>query len=387
MYVYFIVGLYLFFFISFRGNQIISTLYALNLQANFFEVGLIVALANLGPMVFAIMAGRVADRIGSRYPLMLGCFGLGVSLLLPYLVKDQLYILYLSQTILGIGYIFVIVNLQNLIGRLSSSENRSQNYSIFSLSVSAASLIGPSVTGFCIDFFGYNSTYLILALVAFIPSLVMLSNIFKLPEPVSKEKATLNSIKDLLNSRSLIKTYMTSAMILTGVGLYEFYFPIYGDYLGFSASAIGIILSIYAAAFFIVRSLMGYLTAKFGEDPILFSSMFTASGAFVLLPFFQGAVTLAVISFILGTGLGIGQPLSISMAYNSSPQGRTGEVLGIRMTINKTAQFLVPIVFGSVGSWLGVVPVFLTSAVFLFGAAYINLPSRRHKEENSSTLD
>ncbi len=278
------------------------------------------------------------------------------------------------------------MNIQNLIGRLSSLDNRSQNFAISGLGVSTASLIGPLLTGFSIDFLGYNSTYLVLSVCAFIPGLVMLSNVLKLPGPVSKEKTTQKSVKDLLRSKSLMKTYMTSAMILTGIGLYEFYFPIYGEYLGFSASTIGIILSIYAAAFLIVRSLMPYLTRKYGEEPILFSCMFIASGAFVLLPFFKGMIALGIISFILGMGLGIGQPLSISMAYSASPKGRTGEVLGIRLTINKTAQFLVPIVFGSVGSWLGVFPVFLTSAVLLFSTAYSNLSSQQKKETRANHL-
>lgn len=354
----------------------LTTLYAINLQASFFEIGLIVALANLGPMLFAVIAGRVSDRIGIRYPLILGSFGLGLSLLLPYLVKNQLYILYLSQILFGIAFIFVLVNIQNLIGGLSSPDNRSKHYAVYGLGVSTASLIGPSVTGLSIDFLGYNLTYLVLSLLAFIPGLVILTNALTLPELTSKEKTIQKNIKDLLKSKPLMKTYLTSAIILTGISLYEFYFPIYSNYLGFSASTIGIILSIYAAAFIIVRTLMPYLTSKYGEEPILFRCMFIASGAFVLLPFFKGMVALAIISFILGTGLGIGQPLSISMAYSASPKGRTGEVLGIRLTINKTAQFLVPIVFGSVGTWLGVFPVFFTSSLLLFSTAYVNLSSQ-----------
>ncbi len=79
MLVYRIVALFLFFYISFRGNLMLTTLYAINLQATSFEIGLIVALANFGPMLFAVIAGIISDRFEIRHPLALGSIGLGLS--------------------------------------------------------------------------------------------------------------------------------------------------------------------------------------------------------------------------------------------------------------------------------------------------------------------
>jgi len=44
-------------------------------------------------MLFAAYAGRLSDRIGLRLPLVSGILGTGIALLLPYLFKDQLFIL------------------------------------------------------------------------------------------------------------------------------------------------------------------------------------------------------------------------------------------------------------------------------------------------------
>lgn len=69
------------------------------------------------------------------------------------------------------------------------------------------------------------------------------------------------------------------------------------------------------------------------------------------------------------------------MAYNRSPKGRTEEVLGIRLTVNKTVQFLVPILFGSVGSLLGFFPVFWSNAVLLLfsGFSLIEKKAKAHE--------
>ena len=99
----------------------------------------------------------------------------------------------------------------------------------------------------------------------------------------------------------------------------------------------------------------------------------------MLIPLFQEFQALVIISFILGLGLGCGQPISLSMAYTASPTGRTGEVLGFRLTINKTVQFLVPIIFGSLGAVIGFFSIFLSSVVLLCAGSVYILLSRLRK--------
>jgi len=126
--------------------------------------------------------------------------------------------------------------------------------------------------------------------------------------------------------RSLRKTFITSGIILTGVGLYEFYFPIYGKTLGLSASTIGVIVSCNALAYILSRLLMQWLLRKFKDETVLGACLTISSIAFFLIPLFEQSLFLMVISFIMGLGMGCCQPLSIVMAYNRSPRGRTGEV-------------------------------------------------------------
>ena len=58
-------------------------------------------------------------------------------------------------------------------------------------------------------------------------------------------------------------------------------------------------------------------------------------------------------SFLLGIGAGVGQPLSMTMVFNASPKGREGEAAGMRITVNQIAHFVIPLFFGAVGSAAG----------------------------------
>lgn len=375
--IYRIVLVFLFFQVGFRGNAVLTTLYAVSLGADTMTVGIIIALAALFPMIFAIYAGRISDRVGYRLPLISGSFGVSLSLLLPFIVEGQLYILFVSQSLFGLAFIFLLVNIQNLIGGIGTTGDRSKNYAIYSLGISVAGLLGPVIAGFSIDHFGYNSTYLLLSIMAAVPGIIIALNIIRIPQPETSTDRNGAGIRELLCFRPLRKTYITSAMILIGVGLYELFFPIYGNRIGLSASSIGLILSVNASAYFAVRLMMPYLIKRYGEDIVIIACLIISASTFIFMPLTDRFIDLAVISFILGLGLGCGQPLSILMTYNYSPKGRTGEVLGLRLAINKVVQFSVPVLFGSVGNWVGFVPIFWANASLLFIGGLISIFDRR----------
>ena len=126
---------------------------------------------------------------------------------------------------------------------------------------------------------------------------------------------------------------------------------------------------------------MPVIVKKYNEETVLTASLLLSGMTFLLFPFFKGLVMLSLISFILGLGLGCGQPLAIMLTYNRAPVGRSGEALGMRITVNKFIQITVPILFGSIGNMFGLFPVFWTNALLLMGGGYIERVSRNKKSK------
>jgi len=183
--------------------------------------------------------------------------------------------------------------------------------------------------------------------------------------PATGEAAGTGGVLALLADANLRRAYIASGLVLTGVELFGFYAPVYGKSLGFSASVIGVLLATQAAAAFVVRLWMPRLAGRFGEEPVLAASLLVAAATYLLFPLFDDLAMLAAIAFALGLGLGCGQPLSVVLTYNRSPAGRAGEALGLRVTVNKATQIVVPVAFGSLGATAGVLPVFWGSAALL----------------------
>ena len=357
---------------SLRGSRVLLSLFAIRLGAGAFEIGILISVSSIFQLFLGIYAGRVSDRYGFRLPMLFGSLGSSISMMVPY-VYPQLVSLYVSRVLTGVSFIFFAVAVQNLAASLGGAEMRTRNLSTFSLGQSISGLLGPVLVGFSIDHFGHATSYLFLGLLALLPVLAL----FTFPQIVPraqgrKQKVAQSNLLQLVRIAPLRRTLLTGAIIFSGVDLLSFYLPIYGHSIGLSASTIGIILGAYAAAAFVVRMIMPALVKRASEERVLTLSLFASGITYLLFPFFQNPWILTLIAFMLGLGLGCGQPLSMMLTYSRSPDGRAGEALGLRITVNKVIQIGVPLVFGYIGSSFGLIPVFWSNAVLLVTGGYLN---------------
>lgn len=351
---------------AFRGSKVLVSLFALELGAPQIMLGVIVALYSLCPTLLALYAGKLTDRLGVRWPLVLGCMGIALSLALPGLLPS-LYTLYLSAFLIGLSFVFYNVSVQNLVGMLSSPDARTRNFSNLSLMIASGGFVGPLIAGFAIDSFGHAIGYLCISVLPVVSAAIIFNSrrgLKALSGAKAKEEKAGYAV-GLLNNPPLRRTLITSGIILTAIDLFQFYMPIYGHAIGLSASAIGMVLAMFAAAAFIVRTILPQIVKRFGEEQVLIGSIFISAGTYLLFPLVESGLLLGAIAFLLGLGTGCGQPLTLMMIYARAPEGRSGEALGLRMTINNLTHIVVPLFFGTLGTAFGITPVFLANAAML----------------------
>ena len=357
---------------GFGGAKVALPLHALSLGVDAFSVGVIMALWALCPMLIALSVGRLVDRVGPRVPMLAGTVGVAAALLVPYFFPGVAS-LYILALVVGTAFQFFFVPTQGITGALGGPEHRARNYSLLAVGFSIASFLGPLIAGFSIDYFGYETAYLMLAVC---PAIAVVLLGFKggmLPKAAiatgSEQKKS--SSFALLRIAKLRNAIIASGLISVGWDLYLFFFPIYGHSIGLSASAIGVIISMFAVAVFAIRVVLPVLVRKWSEFEILLHAIGFAGAALLLFPLFQNPYLLAVASFVLGLGCGVGQPMSMSLIYSLSPSGRASEGAGLRVTFNHFTHLVVPLAFGGIGTAFGFAPVFLScSALMLGGSGY-----------------
>ena len=363
---------------GFGGSRVLMALYALHLGADQLAIGALMALYALCPMLLAIHAGKLVDRVGPRLPMLAGTVGVFLGLLLPYFVPG-LATLYVSALVLGTSSQFFFVAVQGTAGAIGRPEDRVRNYAVLSVGFSIAIFFGPLIAGFSIDHLGHQPAYLALAACTVAPALLLWLKPDFLPKAAARgaEGQKKSGAFDLLRDARLRNTIIASGMLAIAWDLYQFYFPIYGHSLGLSATAIGLVMSLFAAAVFAVRMGLPHLARKLTEFEILVWAIALSGFAFLLFPLFTNPLLLAAVSFLLGLGVGCGQPISGALIYNLSPRGRAAEGAGMRVMFNNFTHVVVPLAFGGLGTALGFGPVFMSCSVLLLaGSCYTHRSNR-----------
>ncbi len=349
-----------------RGSKIVVSLLALELGASQFFVGVIVALYSLIPMFLGLYTGKLIDRVGVRWPIIGGSLGLMAGLLIPG-IAPTLPMLILSAAAIGAAHIFYNVSIQNLIGQLSHKEDRARNFSNFAMMMSLSGFLGPMTAGFLIDHLGHSTAYLVLALGPLTGALLMFT-LGKEPPAAARDKSAEEHTHHgfgLFAYKGLRRIIIVSAILLTGIDLLQFYMPIYGHSIGLSATRIGMVLAAFSAASFVVRVWMPAIVKRMGENNVLTFALGVAAVTYLIIPWLSSVWMLATCTFVLGLGMGCCQPLAMMMIFNRAPEGQSGEALGLRQTINHFTHMAVPICFGGLGTFFGVAPVFVVTALML----------------------
>lgn len=174
---------------GFGGSRVAVSLYALELGANQFAIGMLMALYGLCPMLLAVSIGKLADRIGPRLPMLMGTLGISLALALPPLFPG-LATLYLAALLVGTSFHFFFITVTGIAGGFGGPGNRVRNYALVSLGFSGAGFLGPMATGFSIDHLGYLPSFVLLASFPLVPALLLLFRPGFLPLPADGMRRT-----------------------------------------------------------------------------------------------------------------------------------------------------------------------------------------------------
>lgn len=352
------------------GTRVSVSLDALSQGASPALVGLLMALFALLPMFFGIPVGRLADRIGVRRPMLWGSIGCAVGGALPAILPG-LPALFVSASLIGLSFMLFQVPAQHATGELGGPANRAANFSWLALGYALSGFFGPLIAGFAIDSLGYRWAFAVLALIPLVPAGVLALNRPRLPQmPPHAEPKSSGGALDLLRLPALRRLFIVNALFAMGWDLHTIFVPIYGSRIGLSAAQIGMILAAFAAATFVVRLAIPWIGRHGNEAKMLTTALISAGAVYLAFPFLTSAAALAALSFVLGLALGSGQPVVLSLLHANAPAGRIGETVGMRMSLMQTMAVAVPLVFGALGSSIGILPVFWSVGVFLGTGGY-----------------
>jgi len=338
---------------AFAGSRVAVSLGALELGASPFAIGLLLSFYGLLPMFLSVPAGRWIDRVGMRLPMLAGTGLLAFGVAVPFLTWD-IGAMYLASVTIGLGMMAYYLSAQKAAGMIGGDEARTANFSLMALGFSMSGFLGPTSAGVAIDLIGHRWTFALLAAAALATLAVLLraSLTRELPAPgpqVAGPEAPPTRLMDLLGTPELRRLYLSVVVLSSAWDVHQFLVPLYGASLGISASKIGLVLGAFSVATFIVRLTLPWLAGRVGDWPLVLAAMAVAALVYLAYPVFPVLSTMLALSFLLGLGLGVAQPMMMAVLHRASPPDRIGEAAGLRMTLINGTQTFLPTAFGAFG--------------------------------------
>lgn len=359
--------------VALTGGRITVSLAALQMGLTPLNVGFLVAVFAVLPMLLSVHVGRWIDGVGLLRPMAMGTSLVVCGAAAPFLFQTP-FILLVAACGIGLGFMVQQVAIQNILGQAEPTL-RLRNFSWLSLGLAMSGFIGPLGAGLAIDHLGYQSAFGILTappLIALTIIMYLRHRLHAVGRAKKRPQQARQRTGELWSNPGLRRVLLCNLFLSGAWDTHLFVVPLYGVSIGLSATTIGIILSAFAGATFVIRLALPWIQQRVAPWTLVRTAMIVTALDFMLYPFFTHVFALMTMSFILGLALGGCQPTMLSMLHQHSPAGRAAEAGGLRMALVNSSQVTLPLICGAMGTVVGVTPLFWVYALMLSGGIWIN---------------
>lgn len=355
-----------------NGSRMAIPLQALQQGLGATVLGMLMALFAVLPVLLALPAGRMADRLGYHRPVHLA-LALSFAGALVGALSGHLLALCVAALLVGAGSSLGMIALQRTAGRLARNPaERLRIFSLIALAPAIANFAGPMMAGVLIDHAGFRTAFAALALLPLL-TLVFTRLVPRedvVPKPNSATASPPGKAWDLLRLPDFRRLLFINWLIAATWDAHSFALPILGHERALSASAIGMVLAAYAIASAAVRLLIPVLAERLSPRLMMGVALAMTAAMFGVYPLLDSAWAMAGCAALLGIALGAIQPAVMSTLHQVTPPDRQGEAQGLRSTFVHFSTLVMPLTFGAIGAALGVGPVFWLTAVVLSAGAW-----------------
>jgi MFS family permease len=363
---------------SMAGVRMAAPLQALREGHAAWVVGVLMGLFAAAPIVLALQAGRLADRRGYHHPMRIAVAltvgGAAVALASTWLPAWTFGMACVAATLVGAGANVGLIAIQRTAGRTAAdATDLKRVFSWLGLAPALANVVGPVLAGTLIDLGGFRAAYAALLLLP-LGALAWARRVPREAPVRAPADAVRPRARDLLRTPGLRRLLAVNWLLSSSWDVHAFLVPVLGHERGFSASAIGLVLGVFALSVAAIRLAIPLIAQHLREGQVLAGAMQWAAGVFALYPLAGSAAWMGVLAAALGLALGAVQPMIMTTLHQLTPADRHGEAIALRsMTINLSSA-LMPLLFGALGAAIGA-----SSLFWLMGAAVGagSVPARR----------
>lgn len=351
------------------GLRMAAPLFALREGYSPAAVGVLLALFAITQVFLSLPAGRFADRNGLKKPMGLAVMAAATGGALA-VVFPNFWVLCLGAIMTGGATGVASISMQRHVGRAAADATELKKvFSWLAIGPAVSNFVGPFSAGLLIDHAGvwlggqaadtngFRGAFLLMALLP-LATWLWIRRTVELPPVVTPANAPSKRTWDLLHQPLMRRLMVVNLLLAACWDVHTFVVPVMGHGMGFSASVIGAILGAFAVSATLIRLVLPLLASRIHEWAVLAVAMGWTALLFGIYPFLTTPLAMGICSVLLGFGLGSVQPMVMSTLHQITPETRHGEALGLRLMAINGASVAMPLLFGTMGTVVGVSLVF-----------------------------
>ncbi|MEU9014024.1 MFS transporter [Streptomyces sp. NPDC048479] len=347
---------------------------ALALGADERAIGVIAGVYALLPLFAAVPLGRRTDH-GRCAPLLPigvvlisgGCALSGTAVSLPAMAA--------WSGVMGLGHLCFVIGAQSIVARQSAPDEQDRNFGHFTIGASLGQLVGPIAAGFLVSEQdgAMGRTSALALVVSAAVAAVSFTSLWRIEHRrtgrPAREPRSKVPVHRILRTRGVPAGIFISLAVLSATDILTAYLPVIGEHRGIAPAAIGLLLSLRAAATVACRLVMTPMIRLLGRTVLMTVTCLLGgllcAGIALPVPVRALAIMLAVLGFCLG----VGQPLSMTTVVRAAPAQARSTALALRLTGNRLGQVAAPASAGLVAGIAGTTAPFVMLGTLLLVAA------------------
>lgn len=347
-------------------------LFAQQIGASKFEIGLVVAAISYVASLFMIPFGAISDRIGRRIFIFLGLIIFTLAPLFYTQVASAPELM-MVRIFHGISLAIFIPVANALVIDISDPDGVGESLGWLSAFTMLGFVLGPSLGGFLTDNYGFNASFYTCSLLPFFGLLMVVFCLREYEDHPSKGEAYYSWLKNFI----VIGALLSPLFATFGSGTVSSFAPLYAKEFEISTTSIGVMITALYLGSALFRIPSGIISDKIGRRPVIISGLTTCTIAVFLIPLFSTFYTLSAITTLFGLGMGLTVPAGFALLADVIPARSRGLAMGFANSFLQLGLALGATSMGFILEGHGFLFMFQScSLIILLGAALTYILTR-----------